>query len=207
MIPLSLRPRRGVGCAALAFVLLAWASGCGGAGEYVWFTDLPAASKAAPRDFLVHVGDTVSIRVLGHDDMTVKAKIRSDGRVAVPLIGEIEAAGKRPGSLRGEIEGRMKDYIVSPSVMFSVDDVQPTTIVLLGEVAHPGAYPLEPYVGLAQALAAGGGLTEYAQRDRIFVLRREPQPLRIRFTFDAVSRDEGRAAGFPLLPGDVVVVE
>ena len=74
-------------------------------------------------------------------------------------------------------------------------------------MAHPGVLTLDSSTGLAQALAAAGGLTEFANRDRIFVVRQQPRHVRIRFTWESVSRDEGRAATFPLRPGDVVVVE
>jgi len=187
--------------------LSASAVACGGPGTFIWYSQVSPDQLAAPRDLVIHVGDTVSVRVLGHDEMTLKERVRSDGRIAVPLIGEVDAQGKRPAALRGELEGRLKDYIVSPSVMLNVDEVQPMTVVLLGEVGKPGAYTLEPYTGLAQALAMSGGLTEYAQRSRIFVVRTQPSPVRIRFTYEAISRDEGHAASFPLRSGDVVVVE
>jgi polysaccharide export outer membrane protein len=168
---------------------------------------VPAADAVAPHELVIHEGDMLSVRVLGHDEMTVKERVRSDGRIAIPLIGEVEVQGKRPAMVRSEIEARLKAFIVSPSVMFNVDEVQPLTVVLLGEVGRPGTYVLDPSAGLAQALAAGGGLTEFAQRDRIFVVRQRPTPARIRFTYEAVSRNESRAAAFPLHAGDVVVVE
>jgi polysaccharide export outer membrane protein len=177
---------------------------CSGPGQYVWFSELPADPTGA---LVVHPGDTVSVRVLGHEEMSVKEKVRPDGRIALPLIGELEAQGKPPASLRGEIEARLKDYIVSPSVMLSVDDVQALSVAVLGEVTRPGNYVVEPPGGLAQVLAASGGLNEFARRDRIFVVRRHPSPARIRFTYEAVSRNEGKAGSFQLHPGDVVVVE
>ncbi len=180
---------------------------CSSAGHYVWYTQLPLDHWDSTADYVIHAGDVVSVRVLGHDEMTVHERVRFDGRLAIPLLGEVEARGKRPGSLRAEIEARLKDFIVSPSVILSVDEVQPMTVVVLGEVTHPGAFPLAPNASLAQALAQGGGLTEFAQRDRIFVVRQSPKPERIRFTYDAVSHDDARAAAFPLHPGDVVVVE
>jgi polysaccharide export outer membrane protein len=180
---------------------------CSSAGDFVWYSQLPLDNANSNAEYLINAGDLVSIRVLGHDEMTVHEHVRFDGRIAMPLLGEIDARGKKPGSLRAEIEGRLKDFIVSPSVILSVDEVQPMTIVVMGEVAHPGAFPLPQSASLAQALAQGGGLTEFAHRDKIFVLRQAPKAQRIRFTYDAVSRTDARAAAFPLHPGDVVVVE
>jgi polysaccharide export outer membrane protein len=195
--------------ALLPLLALAFASAaCAGPGTFVWYSQVPPDPLGSSRELTIHPGDTVSIRVLGHDEMTLaKEKVRSDGRIAFPLIGEVEASGKRPASLRAELEGRLKDYIVSPSVMLNVDEVQPITVVVMGEVNKPGVLTLEPTTGIAQALAASGGLTEYASRDRIFIVRQQPKHMRIRFTYETVSRDEGHAAGFPLRTGDVVVVE
>jgi len=185
---------------------LASVGGCSASGQYVWFTSLPREVANGSADYLINVGDTVDVRVLGHEDVSVKEKVRIDGRIAVPLVGEVEARGKRPSALRAELEGRLKDFIVSPSITVNVVEVQLMTILLLGEVTHPGAFQVDPSVPLAHALALGGGLTDYASRDSIYVVRQQP-PIRVRFTYQAVMRNEGRAGEFPLHPGDMVEVE
>ena len=81
------------------------------------------------------------------------------------------------------------------------------SISILGEVPRQGVYQVEPGVGLLQVLAIAGGLTDLAHRDRIFVLRREPSPMRIRFTFESLARLDSRATSFRLQNGDSVVVE
>jgi polysaccharide export outer membrane protein len=193
---------------SLAFAAgVAACAGCSGAGQYVWFDALPPTAASGSGDYLINVGDTVDVRVLGHEDVSVKEKLRVDGRIAVPLIGEVEARGKRPSALRGELEGRLKDFIVSPSITVNVVDVQPMTIVLLGEVSHPGAFQVEQNAPLAHAIALGGGLTEYASRDSIYVVRQLPTPVRVRFTYMSVMRNEARAGEFPLHPGDLIEVE
>jgi polysaccharide export outer membrane protein len=96
--------------------------------------------------------------------------------------------------------------VVSPQVTITVEESQPTSVSVLGEVAHPGIYTLDPSAGVLQALAAAGGFTEYASRDSIYLVRRPPSP-RIRFAFSALSQGEGRAAAFRLRAGDVVIVE
>ena len=201
---LSLEPKLLASVLCLASVAASGA--CSAPGQYVWFTGLPSAT-AQRTDYLINAGDTVEVRVLDHENISVKEKVRLDGRIAVPLIGEVEARGKRPSALRAELEGRLKDFYVSPSVTINLVDFQPMTVLLLGEVAHPGAFQVEQNVPLAQVLALGGGLTEYASRDSIFVVREEPVAQRIRFTYQAVMRNEGRAGEFPLHPGDLVEVE
>jgi polysaccharide biosynthesis/export protein len=191
--------------AALYAACPAGSAGCAGPGTYVWFSALPP--EVASGEYLVNVGDMVNIRVLSHDEMTTRVRVRADGRIALPIVGEVEARGKRPSALRSEIEARFKDYIVAPSVTLNIDETGPAHIAVLGEVVRAGVFPLEPNARLADALALSGGVTEYASRDRIFVVRTTPQPLRIRFTWEAVTRGQGQAAEFRLHPDDVVVVE
>jgi polysaccharide export outer membrane protein len=189
------------------WVLAAATVGCGGAGEYVWYTQLSSEAVTAGNEYIINVGDVVNVRVLGHDEMSTRVRARPDGRIALPIIGDVEVGGKRPSAVRSEIESRLKAYLVMPSVTVNIDETQPIRIAVLGEVAHPGVFPAENTMRLADALALGGGLTDYASRDRIFVVRTLPQPARVRFTLRSVLRDEGHAAEFPLHGGDVVVVE
>jgi polysaccharide biosynthesis/export protein len=203
---LCLRPVRCV-CAVAACLVLGGAPACAGSGQYVWFQQLPPETSLANSEYVIGVGDIVSIRVLGREEMTLRERVRADGRVSLLLIGDVEAKGKRPSALKAELEGRLKDYIVSPSVVVNIDETQPTTVILLGEVAKPGTYPLEQDPRLAHAITLGGGLTDYASRSAIFVVRSEPKPVRIRFTFDAIRRNIGGAGDFQLHRGDVVEVE
>ena len=183
-----------------------WA-GCGGPGEYVWFRDLGPESVRTNNEYFIAIGDVVSIRVLGHEEMSLRQRVREDGRLAILLIGEVDAKGKRPSSLKAELEARLKDFIVSPSVAVNIDEARPTTVLVLGEVTKPGAYPLDSEQDLAHALALAGGLTDYASRNGIFVVRNQPRPMRIRFTYQDIYRNNGGAGNFPMRRGDVVEVE
>jgi polysaccharide export outer membrane protein len=188
-------------------IVAAGSMGCAGPGEYVWFQSMPVEATQATNEYVIGVGDLLSIRVLGREEMTLKQRVRTDGRIALFLIGDVEARGKRPSALKAELEGRLKDYIVSPSVVVNVDEAQPFTVLVLGEVAHPGAFQLEQDPRLSHAIAMAGGLSDYAARDGIFVVRSTPRPVRIRFTFDAIRRNTGGAADFLLHWGDLVEVE
>jgi len=190
----------------LAFLIaLAFTPACTGAGTYVWAKDLPAAHST--QGYLIATGDTISVRVINQDSMSTRARVRSDGRVALPLLGDVEVRGKTPSSLREELEARFKQYLVAPSVTVNVEEVAPVLVSVLGEVAHPGVVKLDPNASVSEALAGAGGLTDYANRDRIFVVRRADKPLRIRFTFDGLEGSDPAAVRFNLRRGDVVVVE
>jgi polysaccharide export outer membrane protein len=183
--------------------------GCAGAGKFVWVQDLPPPPPSTARDddYLINTGDTVSVRVFEQEAMSGKVKVRHDGKVALPFLGDTEVRGKRPSDVAKELEAKLKEFIVSPKVTVNVDEFGPVTVAVLGEVAHPGSFPLEANAGVMQALATAGGMTEFADRDRIFVVRKNPSLRRIRFTFDALTRADPRSVAFALQTGDVVVVE
>ena len=197
------------GSVVLAGSLGLLSAGCSGSGLYVWVTELPAAytTRVTDQSYLIRDGDTVSIRVFNQEPMSTKAKVRSDGRIAMPALGDIDVRGKRPGALRAELETRLKDFVNAPSVTVSVEEFQPITVSVLGEVAKSGSFPLDPRATVAQVLASAGGLTEYASRDSIYIVRSGPPPVRVRFTYEEVSRGAPKSQGFILQDGDLLVVE
>jgi polysaccharide export outer membrane protein len=195
-------------CVALTCSLALLGSGCAGAGQYVWYGEIPASEQSsAGNDYVIGVGDTISIRVYEQESLSGETKIRSDGKIALPLVGELVVAGKHPSQLSSEIENALKQFVVSPRVTVNVAASQPISVTVLGEVTNLGVLTLEPPARLVEALAQAGGPAEFADKSRIFVLRQFPTYKRIRFTYDAILRNEGGAAQFPLRTGDVVVVE
>lgn len=191
-------------CAALAL----GASGCAGAGQYVWFGEMPPTERAnLTGDYVIGVGDSISIRVFEQEGLSGDAKIRTDGKIALPLVGEIIAAGKRPLELSREIETALKQFIVNPRVTINVSASQPISVTVVGEVTRIGVLTLEPPARLVEAMAQSGGVGEFGDKDKIFVLRQFPSYKRIRFTWDAILRNQDNAAQFPLRTGDVIVVE
>ena len=194
---------------SVLFALLLGVGGCSGPGTFVWVSSLPPGLTARPTDqgYVIRDGDLVSVRVFNQEALSTRAKVRSDGRIAVPVLGDVDVRGRRPAALKGELEGRLKDYVNAPSVTVSVEEFQPITVSVLGEVSKAGTFALDPRATVAQVLASAGGLTDFASKDRIFVLRSAPQTLRVRFTYEDITRGEAPAAGFLLHDGDLVVVE
>jgi len=182
--------------------------GCASAGNFVWYHELPRSEWGSPGgEYVISVGDTVTVSVYDQANLTTKGKIRSDGRIAVPFAGEVAMAGRRPSEVARELEGKLKEFIVSPRVTINIDESKPMTVSFVGEVSHQGTVPLEPATGLLQALAQAGGPGQFSNKSRIFVLRQFPQFRRIRFTYAALIRNEAGAATFPLRNGDVIVLE
>jgi polysaccharide export outer membrane protein len=178
-------------------------AGCG-ATPFVWIDEL--AQQRDVDDYLIAPGDVVGVRVFNQENMSTRARVRSDGKMALPFLGDVELRGKTPTAVSKELGVRFKEFVVSPMVTVSVEETQPTVVSVLGEVAHPGNFTLDASSGVLQALAAAGGFTDYASRDAIYVARRASGP-RVRFTFSSLAHGEGRAATFRLHAGDVVIVE
>lgn len=174
------------------------------------FLEVEAANVADVTEYVIASGDVLQVRVFQQDAMSARVKVRADGKVSLPLVNDVPAAGKSPGVLAQELQVRLKDFINNPVVTVSLEETRPVTVSVLGEVPRAGVVTIEAGSGVLQALAAAGGLTDFAHRDGIFVLRKTPgqaAPKRIRFRWEQLTQGEGPAAKFVLVPGDVVVAE
>ncbi len=201
--------RKSMAALAWTVALLATAPGCKTTGEYVWADSLPPAPQQGSKEYVIQVGDTISIRVWNQDSISARPKVRPDGKVSLPFVNDVDAAGSTPTELAARIQARLKEFIVNPVVTVSLEEPRPVVVAVLGEVTRPGNYQLEASAGVLQALAIAGGPTAFADRDRIMVLRQKPDgsSTRIRFKYSQLTQLEGRAANFRLQGGDVVVVE
>jgi polysaccharide export outer membrane protein len=193
-----------VGC------LIGFLPACGSTGGAIEVEQLkePPDPSPAGGEYTIGIGDVLSIQVFDQDKMSAKVRVRTDGRITVPFLNDVVAAGKAPVKLAGELEEGLKSVVLNPKVTVFVEESKPPTmsVSVLGEVSKPGVQLLEPGVGVAQALASAGGLTPFAKKDRIFVVR-GGAPTRIRFRYEALTRAVGPASLFRLRAGDVVIVE
>lgn len=173
------------------------------------FVSVDRYREAGGGEYVIAPGDVLQVSVFQQEAMSARVRVRSDGRVSLPLVNECVAAGKSPRLLASELEQKLKDFVNKPSVRVSLEEGRPLAVSVVGEVVRPGALTLEPNAGVLQALAAAGGLTDFAHRDGIFVVRAatDAAPARVLFTWDALASGEGHALRFRLLTGDVVVVE
>jgi polysaccharide export outer membrane protein len=144
-----------------AFVV--WLGACASAGQYVWIQDFPPQAPD-DKDFVVQDGDGLEIRVFGQEAMSTHARVRSDGRIAMPVVGDIVVRGKRPKDIKAELESRLRDYVNTPSVTVTVAEFRPFNVTVLGEFVRPGVFPIDHYTRLSEIVAVAGGLTDYASR-------------------------------------------
>ena len=178
---------------------------CAGTGPYIWVDGLPA-SAAGGGDVLIADGDVLNVRVFNQDPLSTKERVRADGRISIPVIGEVVARGKRPAQLAAEIQDRLKDIVKVPSVIVTFEQGAELKISVVGEVRNSGVFPIEPGSNVLQALAAAGGLTDYADGDKVFVVRKS-LPQRVRFRYADLRSQDLKSIQFILQAGDVVVVE
>lgn len=195
---------------ALLPLVLLGLPGCasGVQGAFVWANDLQV--EAPSTSYTLGRGDLISVQVWDNDKLSApNTRVRPDGRIAVPLLGDVAVEGKAPEAVAREIESSLleRKLMVAPRVTVIVHDSPPLTVSVLGKVGRAGSYNLVAGATVADALASAGGLDEFAHQDRIFVLRQEPEPVRIRFSFSALFDQSTPSARFRLRTGDIVVVE
>lgn len=202
---------RRAGTALMLVLPLLLATACASTSNapFVWADEWKEAQPLpVGGEYVIGVGDALSVQVWEQEKMSAVVRVRTDGQISLPFLNDVPAAGLSPVGLARDLEGRLKPFIVAPRVLVAVDEARPLSVSVLGQVGTPGLHDLTPGAGVAQALAAAGGLKDFAKRDRIFVVRSEgEQPLRIRMTWDNITAGLGGAGRFRLRTGDVVVVE
>jgi polysaccharide biosynthesis/export protein len=181
---------------ALALVL----AGCGGSTSDAVRKTRPFA----PAEYRLGVEDVVEVAVWKEPELSVTAPVRPDGKLTVPVAGEIVAAGRTAHELEQEIVHKLSVRIAAPVVTVVVKEVNASRVFVLGEVTKPGAYPLRGAMTVVQALALAGGMTEFAKRSDIVILRPTSTGAQERLQLD--YEDAVKSAAIMLSPGDTVVV-
>jgi polysaccharide export outer membrane protein len=132
--------------------------------------------------------------------------VRPDGMISLPLLGDIKAAGKTPLQLADEVTAKLKKYIQDPNVTVTVQGINSKKVYLIGEVGRAGPLEMTPGMTLLQAIATAGGLTQYANAKKIYILRSEggkQQKIPVQYK-QALKGDS--SLNLSLSPGDTIVV-
>jgi polysaccharide export outer membrane protein len=181
------------------------ATACGASGKYVWVHDRPV--EPVNDRILIGAGDLIEVQVFGDEQSSTTARVLADGTLMIPLIGPVYSVGLRPEELAALLEAQLKRLIATPKGTVVIRE-SVVSVSVLGEVRSPKAMQLVAPASVLEALAEAGGLTEFADKACIFVLRKRAQGTeRIRFSYDALVEAEPAASRFQLKPGDVVVVD
>ncbi len=133
----------------------------------------PSASAAKPHDdsFVIGNDDVLAINVWKEPDISRSIPVRSDGKISLPLVGEVQAAGLTPLKLEKDIAGKLKNYISEPEVTVMVQQVNSQKFNILGQVVRPGSYVIANSPTVLDAIALAGGFRDFAKQKSIYVLR------------------------------------
>jgi polysaccharide export outer membrane protein len=160
-------------------------------------------------DYKIGPEDVLEVIVWRNQDLSKVVTVRPDGKVSLPLIGDVVAVGLTPDQLTREVVSRLKDYKENPNVSVVVQQVNSYGIYVLGEVAHPGKYQLKSYTTVLQAVSMAGGFTPYAAKNKMFMLRKIPDKdteVRIPIDYDEIVSGEDSTHNAIMIPGDTLVV-
>jgi len=179
------------------------ASGSPSSGSPTGTTGRMAASGAADvaADYRLVPGDKLRIEVYKDPQLSQSLQVRPDGKITLPLLGDIPAAGKTSLELRDSISSSLTTYINNPTVTVIVVETEPPLFYVMGEVADPGPYPLKGQISVVQALAMAGGFKDFAKTKNISI-RRGNQILK--FDYKAALKNEGKPVY--VQPGDTIIV-
>ena len=176
-------------------------------------TAAPAVRPAslAPRnwtdqEYRLGAGDKLRVEVYREPQLSQSLQVRPDGKITLPLVGDVTAVGQTAMELRNTLTTSLKEYVTNPVVTVIVTDALAAQVYVLGEVATPGAQVMQGPMTVLQALAQAGGLKDFANKSDIRVLRRGPAGTTTTLPFDYKEAIKGRVEPMPLQPGDTVVV-
>jgi polysaccharide export outer membrane protein len=152
--------------------------------------------------------DVLAINVWKEPDISRSIPVRSDGKISLPLAGEVQAAGQTPLKLEQEIAARLKSYIGEPEVTVIVQQINSQKFNILGQVTRPGSYPIANAATVLDAIAVAGGFRDFAKQKSIYILRQnaDGSQARLRFNYKEVVKGDNPAQNIKLQPRDTIVV-
>ena len=167
-----------------------------------------APAKAHDNEFVIGNDDMLAINVWKEPDITRNVPVRSDGKISLPLVGEVQAAGRTPLALEQEISAKLKNYISEPEVTVIVQQINSQKFNILGMVSKPGSYVLTDSATALDAIALAGGFRDFAKQKSIYILRQNSDGTQTRLPFNYKDVIKGRqpAQNIKLRPGDTIVV-
>jgi polysaccharide export outer membrane protein len=166
------------------------------------------AISEMPEDFVIGLEDVLTVNVWKEPELSVsKIAVRPDGKIRLPLIGDIEADGLTPEQLENAVAEKFKEYVASPVVSVVVEQIKSLTVSIQGEVTTPGIYSLGSPITVLELLARAGGLTEWADTKNIAIIRTEGGKSKYyKFNYKDVSKGKNLQQNIVLQKGDIIIV-
>jgi polysaccharide export outer membrane protein len=170
--------------------------------------DSGSGSKAHDNSFVIGNDDLLAISVWKEAELTKSVPVRSDGKISLPLVGEIQASGRTPAQLEKEITEKLKNFITTPEVTVVVEKVNSRKYNVLGEVSKPGSYLLTTDTTVMDAIAAAGGFRDFAKKSGVYVLRKssDGHESHLKFNYKDFVKGKNTAQNIKLEPNDTIIV-
>jgi polysaccharide export outer membrane protein len=171
-------------------------------------TSVPTAPKPHDDNFVIGNDDVLAINVWKEPDISRSVPVRSDGRISLPLVGEVQAAGRTPLRLEQDIAAKLKNYIGEPEVTVIVQQINSQKFNILGQVNRPGTYAITDSATVLDAIAVAGGFRDFAKQKSIYVLRLSADGVQsqIPFNYKEVVKGQNPGQNIKLQPHDTIVV-
>lgn len=159
-------------------------------------------------EYTIGPDDLLAVNVWKEPEISRNVVVRPDGKISLPLVGDLRASGRTPVQLQDDIKGQLSNYLANPEVTVIVQEARSQKFNILGEVEHPGSYPLSRSMTVLDAIAIAGGLRDFAKKSKIYVLRvtAEGSRARLQFNYKEVIKGQSLAQNVELQPRDTVVV-
>ncbi|HWB33584.1 MAG TPA: polysaccharide biosynthesis/export family protein [Acidobacteriaceae bacterium] len=166
---------------------------------------IQAGGPAESATYVIGPQDQIQVTVWKEPQLSGSLVVRPDGKISLPLLNDIQAAGYTPTQLSNNIAEQLKKFLTDPVVDVTVVAVNSKRVYMVGEIAHVGPIQIMPGMTVLQAIATAGGLTPYANAKKIYILRGDPaHQKQIRFDYNKAKK--GDMQGIVLEPGDTIVV-
>jgi polysaccharide biosynthesis/export protein len=174
-------------------------------------TTTPPAAQAAPvvvpSEYIIGADDVMSVVFWRDKELSADVTVRPDGKISLPLLNEIQAAGSTPAQLRDRIAEMAKTYVEDPVVTVEVKAINSRKVFITGEVGKKGAYPITGSMNVLQLISIAGGLGDYAKSEKIIIYRNEGgKQTSFKFNYKEVLNQRNLSQNIELKPGDIVAV-
>ncbi len=170
-------------------------------------SDIRQAVHQIQSEYVIGLADRLGIQVWREEELSIEVPVRIDGKISLPIIGDIQAAGKTTTELASAIKERLKKVITEPTVSVILLESMSLRYYILGQVQQPGQFAIDHPISVLQAIARSGGFNEWADKDNILIVRQNNnKEIIIRFDYNSFIKGKKRTKNILIAPGDTIVV-
>jgi len=165
------------------------------------------ASVPRPSDYRIGVEDVLNVVFWREKDLSAEVVVRPDGKISLPMLNDVQAAGLTPEQLADVVAKAALKYVRDPAATVMVKEIHSRKVYVIGEVSKPGTFPLGNEMNVLQAIAQSGGFLEHADKGGVVIVRNENgSERRFKFNYNDVVRGKNTQQNIRLLPGDTILV-